>query len=116
IGIAADKLPALFERFSQSDNATTRHFGGTGVGLAISKRLVEMMGGEISVRSEPGHGSTFAFTLKLTGLDAEGFRVATAASQSSKPHYRILLAEDNDTNRELIAAVLKQAGHDVVGV
>jgi signal transduction histidine kinase/DNA-binding NarL/FixJ family response regulator len=114
IGIAAEKLPSLFERFSQGDSSTTRHYGGTGLGLAISKRLAELMGGEIGVSSEPGRGTIFTFTMPLREAGAQLARAAT--SLRAAVAHRILLAEDNETNRELIAAVLGQAGHEVVSV
>jgi signal transduction histidine kinase/DNA-binding response OmpR family regulator len=115
IGIKANELGALFQRFAQADSSTTRRFGGTGLGLAISKRLVALMGGNIDVRSEPGRGSTFSFTIELP-------RSREAQSDSSTPlppsraSYRLLLAEDNELNRQLIKAMLEQAGHEVVAV
>ena len=116
IGIAIDKLPFIFERFAQADSSTTRRFGGSGLGLAISKRLVELMGGRIDVASEPGRGSTFSFTVDF----APGAAVEPAAAGPITPIsgrvHKILLAEDNEINRQLITAVLEQEGHTVVGV
>jgi len=65
IGIAPDKLPLLFQRFSQIDNSATRHYSGTGIGLALVKYLAERMGGEVGVNSEPGRGSCFFVRLPL---------------------------------------------------
>ena len=114
-GIAPDKLSSLFQRFVQVDASTSRRHGGTGLGLVISRRLVEMMGGELSVRSEPGRGSTFSFTLPLERAESEP---AHAARPSAPPLQgcRILLAEDNALNRSVIDAILKQRGHEVVAV
>ena len=64
-GISADDQTRLFQEFQQADNAITRKKGGTGLGLAISKRIIEMHGGKIWVESQPGHGSTFTFTLPV---------------------------------------------------
>ena len=116
IGIASEKLSLLFERFSQADSSTTRHFGGTGLGLAISKRIVELMGGTIEVTSNPGDGSIFSFTIGLQPCESVEPTPLSDAPGQKATRFRILLAEDNDTNRELIGAVLTQAGHDVVAV
>ncbi|MDF3573232.1 ATP-binding protein, partial [Enterobacter cloacae] len=67
IGIPMEKQKAIFEAFSQADSSTTRRYGGTGLGLTIPARLVSLMGGELTVQSEPGEGSEFAFTLPLEG-------------------------------------------------
>ena len=114
IGIAPEKLPLLFERFTQADSSTTRQYGGSGLGLAISKRLVELMGGVLKVQSTPERGSTFSFALNLERLPETNVQAAPQTHALDDRAYRILLAEDNDLNRQLIAAVLRQAGHQVV--
>ncbi len=114
IGIAPEKLPLLFERFTQADSSTTRQYGGSGLGLAISKRLVELMGGVLKVQSTPERGSTFSFALNLERLPETNVQAASQTHTLDDRAYRILLAEDNDLNRQLIAAVLRQAGHQVV--
>jgi len=116
IGIAPEKLPLLFERFVQADSSTTRRFGGTGLGLAISKRLVELMSGRIEVESEPGRGSTFSFVLPLSQPGENDAARPGAVDVFAPASYRLLLAEDNDLNREIIRAVLQQSGHDVATV
>jgi CheY-like chemotaxis protein len=116
IGIASEKLPLLFDRFVQADSSTTRRFGGTGLGLAISKRLAHLMDGRIDAESEQRLGSIFSLTVPLREPDATDVPVALAVAPAQHVAYRILLAEDNDLNRQIISAVLGQAGHHVVSV
>jgi signal transduction histidine kinase/DNA-binding response OmpR family regulator len=115
IGISAENLPTLFHRFSQADRSTTRRFGGSGLGLAISKRLVELMNSTIEVKSEPGQGSVFSFTLALPACPAAEHAPAPSPPPARTSH-RLLLAEDNSLNRQLIRAMLEQAGHEVITV
>ena len=121
IGIPADKLKLIFDKFTQADSSTTRQYGGTGLGLAISKKLVELMEGKIWVESEPGMGSTFYFTAYF-GLDRtaesplEG-EVAAPFKEEKTGGVRslkILLAEDNADNRLLFLAFLKKTNHTTV--
>jgi two-component system, sensor histidine kinase and response regulator len=100
IGIKAESCAVIFESFAQEDSSTTRQFGGTGLGLAICKQLVELMRGRIGVRSEPGIGSTFFFTVPLTG-DADAAREKRAPVLNRS---RMLLVDDNAT----IRAILRQ--------
>ena len=116
IGIPANKLHKLFERFSQVDGSIQREYGGTGLGLAISRQLVELMGGEIDVESEAGRGSTFWFTLRLPVAAAQPAGRAAPSPEPRYPPRRILLVEDTPLNRELAVAVLTSAGHAVDAV
>ncbi|MBF0311166.1 MAG: PAS domain S-box protein [Magnetococcales bacterium] len=114
IGIAPEKLQAIFSPFSQADNSITRRFGGTGLGLSISRRLVQAMGGELSVDSRVGEGSTFRFRVSL-GRDlsiaqpsaATGMRVEAIEALRQRP-LRLLVAEDALDNRLLLSAFLNQ--------
>ena len=101
IGIPADRMGQLFTSFSQVDASTTRKFGGTGLGLAISKRLVELMGGTISVESVPQKGSTFRISLPVTEVDVPA-KIALADGLAHLAGKRILVVDDNATNREIV--------------
>ena len=113
VGIAADKIGLLFTEFEQTDSATTRRHGGTGLGLAITRRLSQLMGGEVGVRSQPGHGSSFWFTARLrrgkgvmpTAQDPVVFE-ADPWEAVQQLQARLLLAEDNPINREVALQLL----------
>jgi two-component system, sensor histidine kinase and response regulator len=101
IGISEDALPRLFQAFSQADGSTTRKYGGTGLGLMISKQLVEMMGGEIGVKTRAGQGATFSFTLPFAL--AKRLKLDPWKSQPSELAGRkLLIVEDNDTDRDIL--------------
>ena len=104
IGIAKSALPKLFGEFIQADASTTRRFGGTGLGLAVSKKLCEIMGGTISVESTLGTGSRFSFSLPL-GFVEEGFPLGDGLAG-----LRCLVVDDNDRNRELFERQLEPWG------
>ena len=120
IGIPATKLKSIFDAFSQEDGSTTRKYGGTGLGLTISSRLVEALGGRIWVESEVGQGSTFHFSAQFEldesetafeegrGVAGPGFG-APAAAQALD----VLLVEDNAVNQKLAMTLLAQWGHHV---
>jgi len=116
IGIPDEKLCAVFERFTQADSSTTRRYGGTGLGLTISKRLVELMGGRISVESGLGKGSIFSFAVPL-GVWAGATRRATApvgvGPELPLPKLRILLVEDSPDNRTITVAYLRDTPYRV---
>lgn len=117
VGIPLDRQSSLFEAFEQGDASTTRKYGGTGLGLTITRRLAELMGGNIGVISEPGKGSVFWFSAVLhTGDPAALTRPgnnAQAASGKLLQHCagaRLLLAEDNEINREVALDMLEAVG------
>ena len=111
IGIDENVIPHLFNPFSQADSSTTRKFGGSGLGLAITRQLCELMGGEISVTSTPGKGSTFSFFVMLMPENNE----ASSSSSHAQPlvsnvDITLLLVEDNEINMQVMLAVLDNLG------
>ena len=110
IGIPDEKLGAVFERFTQADSSTTRRYGGSGLGLTISKRLVELMGGRIWVQSRFGEGSVFSFAVPLeiwTGPLKQAALLAGTGAQPPLRPLRILLVEDYPDNRTITLAYLQ---------
>lgn len=101
IGIPQDRLNRLFKPFSQVDASTTRHFGGTGLGLVISKRLAEMMGGTMWVESEEGKGSTFFFTINTEIVESKS-KVYIQGKDPQLEGKRVLIVDDNFTNRRIL--------------
>jgi signal transduction histidine kinase/CheY-like chemotaxis protein len=109
IGIDPAVLPRLFESFEQADSSTARVYGGTGLGLSISRRLVRLMGGDILVRSRPGEGSTFGFTVPL-GLDPDA-AFPEAPPAVDRGALKVLVVEDNPESLSSMKAILSAMGH-----
>jgi CheY-like chemotaxis protein len=112
IGISAEQQSRLFTSFEQAESSTSRKYGGTGLGLAICRRIVELMGGSIWIKSELGTGSTFAFTVQLkrgdeAGGDSKEEETTAAGQMQSFRGRRLLLAEDVEINREIVLALLE---------
>jgi CheY-like chemotaxis protein len=122
IGMSEEQCARLFQAFSQADTSTTRRFGGTGLGLAISRRLAQLLGGDVSMRSQPGLGSAFRLEVATGPLDAAQWiaqpELAAAGAGAAAPaaapavtlRARILLAEDGRDNQMLVSAILRKAG------
>ena len=112
IGITPEQQAKLFTSFEQAESSTTRKYGGTGLGLAICKRIINFMGGTITVSSAAGAGSTFSFTvyLKIAGSDMEGGAEGHAEEEqmTTFPGRHVLLAEDVEINREIVLSLLEE--------
>lgn len=114
IGISEENIGRLFESFSQVDSSITRRFGGTGLGLVISKQLSELMGGRLWVESEKDVGSKFYFTLKFeTGTKIEVQQTETLQLTQPNRTYNILITEDDKVNQMVITRLLKECGYSV---
>src|SRR4029077_839157 len=111
IGMTAQQQAKLFEEFSQADALTARQFGGTGLGLAITRKLARMMGGDVTVTSEPGKGSVFS--VRLPGAADAGTRASTNGNRPPRTDC-VLVIDDDATARELISDQLKAEGVPVV--
>ncbi len=111
IGIAPDKIEAIFNTFEQADNSYTRQHGGTGLGLAISKQLVALMGGCLWVESELGRGSTFHFVLDLEPCPEEQVSIQSVAMEEATPKPKslsLLVVDDNEVNRDVASMILEK--------
>jgi len=113
IGITSSKLPNLFEKFTQADNTATRRFGGTGLGLAICRELTQMMGGSIRVESREGEGATFSVELPLARGEAVASQMDETVAHAEEGSIRLLAAEDNPTNQQVLTAVMDSLGIEV---
>jgi EAL domain-containing protein (putative c-di-GMP-specific phosphodiesterase class I) len=114
IGIRTEDLGRLFVEFQQLDAGAAKKYQGTGLGLALTKRIVEAQGGHVGVRSVPGSGSTFFAVLPRSPRPARGAQTVSASQQpAAPPRGRVLLADDDDALREVYATILSEAGHEV---
>jgi len=125
IGIPGDKLEAVFEEFTQADGSTTRDYGGTGLGLAISRRICKLLGGDITVQSEPGEGSTFTIEIPVNAPGSDN-RSATGASVPASTERKahatgksgagrtVLVIDDDPEARDILKCFLVKDGFDVV--
>lgn len=110
IGMTPEQVARLYEDFSQADSSVTRRFGGTGLGMAITRTLVEMMGGSISVDSTPGQGTTIKVSLRLPVSETIAEAVKVEAATVSLDGIRVLAADDNKTNCEVLEKMLLRKG------
>lgn len=114
LGIEPQFIDRLFDRFTQADSSVARRFGGSGLGLAISQRLTALLGGELSVTSEVGFGSTFSFTIVCgAAVESDVSNFPVEGDDVSFRSLKILVAEDNLINQKIISAILLRDGHTV---
>jgi signal transduction histidine kinase/CheY-like chemotaxis protein/HPt (histidine-containing phosphotransfer) domain-containing protein len=116
IGMTPEQIRQLFQPFSQADSSMTRSFGGTGLGLALSRQLVKLMGGEIEVESRPGQGSRFRVVVPLSRTE-EALPASAGAALGLQPELagmRVLVVEDNRINQQIVVELLKRAGAQAV--
>jgi len=112
VGIPADKLPMLFQKFTQADGSNTRRFGGTGLGLAICRELAQLMKGKIAVESVEGQGSVFTVELLAPRVAEHGAGAVSPAVEEDRP-LRVLAAEDIPTNQLVLRTIMQGFGVDL---
>jgi two-component system, sensor histidine kinase and response regulator len=116
VGIAPEKLEVIFDSFTQADVSTTRQFGGTGLGLTISRRLVQLMGGRVWVESELGAGSRFHFTVRLNTETNEAAVTTSPTSSAMLQGVKVLIVDDNETNRFILHKMVERWGMNPTSV
>ena len=116
VGIPAEKLAVIFDAFGQADTSTTRQYGGTGLGLTIARRMVEMMGGRMWVESAPGKGSRFHFTVRLGTAAAQTVEPESSASPVVLEGMKVLIVDDNSTNRRILHTLVERWGMKATSV
>ncbi|RZL10758.1 MAG: response regulator [Rubrivivax sp.] len=114
IGMTADQVERLFQEFTQADESTTRRYGGTGLGLSISQRLAGLMGGRVTVASQPGSGSVFTLNLPAC-LDTASHAAAARTAPLAAEAMRVLIVDDQDETRQALAGLLRMLGVGVGG-